>query len=112
MNRIKLLRLEHGLSQRALALKVGCSQKAVDCWEKGLSEPTAGFICSLADCFSCTTDYLLGREDELGNVGIPPFVRSWRLMEFAGGLSDEQLSLLEEFAEFLVCRSKKQNNRV
>ena len=66
MNRIKTLRMENDMSQRTLAGKIGCSQKSVDYWEKGLSEPTAGFICALADCFSCSADYLLGLEDELG----------------------------------------------
>ena len=71
-NRIKSLRLENDLSQRALAERIGCSQKSIDGWEKGLNEPSAGFICALADCFSCTTDYLLGREDDFGNVNINP----------------------------------------
>ncbi len=71
-NRIKALRLEHDMSQRTLAGLIGCSQKSIEYWEKNLSEPTAGFICALADCFSCTTDYLLGREDDFGVVNINP----------------------------------------
>lgn len=68
--KIKPLRKEMKMSQRAVAEKIGCSQKSVDCWEKGASEPTAGFVCALADCFACTTDYLLGREDDFGNVHV------------------------------------------
>ena len=108
MNRIKSLRLEHDMSQRALAGKIGCSQKSVDYWEKGLSEPTAGFIGALADCFACTADYLLGREDDFGVVRIE------------GGLTDEERKLLQIFsslpkslraelfnyAEFLSTRKK------
>lgn len=83
MNRIKTLRLENNLSQRDLAAKIGCSQKSVDGWEKDLSEPTAGFICALADCFACSADYLLGREDDFGVVRIE------------GGLTQEERRMLD-----------------
>ncbi len=68
MLRIKQLRQENNLSQRALADRILCSQTSVDYWEKGTAEPKAHFIIALADCFGCTTDYLLGREDDFGNV--------------------------------------------
>ncbi len=64
------LRKEKNLSQRALASKIGCSQKAVDYWEKGITEPTAGYIVKLADYFACSVDYFLGREDDYGNINV------------------------------------------
>ncbi len=70
MIRIRAIRKEIGMSQREVAQKIGSSQKSVDLWEKEKSEPTAKFICALADCFGCSTDYLLGREDDFGNVNI------------------------------------------
>lgn len=68
--RIKNLRLENKLSQNALAQKIKSSQKTIDYWESGASEPKAGFIIALADCFGVTADYLLGREDDFGNVNV------------------------------------------
>lgn len=70
MHRIKQLREENNLSQRALALKIHASQKAVCFWEQGMSEPSAAFIVALANVFECTCDYLLGREDDLGSVNV------------------------------------------
>ena len=70
MLRIKQLRLENDMSQRALAAKIKSSQKAVDLWEKGLTEPKAEIVIALADVFECSADYLLGREDEFGNVTV------------------------------------------
>ena len=70
MYRIKQLREEKNLSQRALANLIGASNKAVNFWETGKVEPSAKFICALADVFECTADYLLGREDDLGNVNV------------------------------------------
>lgn len=70
MLRIKQLRKEHNLTQRELAKRLNVSQKAIDLWEKGITEPKAGIVSALADMFSCTGDYILGREDELGNVNV------------------------------------------
>lgn len=70
MLRIKQLRQEHGLSQRALAAKINCSQKAVDLWENEKTEPKASVIVALANEFECTCDYILGREDETGAVNV------------------------------------------
>ncbi len=70
MLRLKQLRLENNMSQRALAAKIKSSQKAIDLWEKGITEPKASVIVALANVFECTTDYLLGREDDLGNVNV------------------------------------------
>lgn len=68
--RVKALRQEKGLSQGALAEKIKSSQKIIDYWETGTTEPKANFIIALADFFGCTTDYILGREDDMGNVNI------------------------------------------
>jgi transcriptional regulator with XRE-family HTH domain len=56
---IKELRLERGLSQAELAKKIGVTQGAVYFWEKGISEPTAGFVKKLAEFFEISTDDLL-----------------------------------------------------
>ena len=65
---LKELRIENNLSQSALAAKINCSQKIIDYWEKGSSEPTAHFIIALADFFGVSCDYLLGREDDFGTI--------------------------------------------
>ena len=70
MYRITQLREERGLSQRALAKKIGASAKAVNFWESGKVEPSAKFICALADEFEVSCDYLLSREDDMGNVNV------------------------------------------
>ena len=61
--RIKELRLEHNLSQSALAKLIGVSQKAIDYWERNINEPKASYIIALADYFDISADYLLGRTD-------------------------------------------------
>lgn len=70
MLRIKQLRKEYNFTQRELAKRLNVSQKSIDLWEKGVTEPKASIVAALADLFSCTCDYILGREDELGNVNV------------------------------------------
>ncbi len=102
-NRIKSLRLEMELSQRALAEKIGCSQKSVDGWEKNKIEPAAGFVCALADVFECTTDYLLGREDDFGNIApaVDFTAQERALVQHYRALSVEKQTQLLDFAVFL-----------
>ncbi len=106
MNRIKNLRLENDMSQRTLAGKIGCSQKSVDYWEKGLSEPTAGFICALADCFACSTDYLLGREDDFGIVRIEGRLTEdeRKILSYYETLSEPYRRELLSYGEFLLTK--------
>ena len=57
---IKSLRETAGLSQSALAKRLGVTQSSVNAWEMGLSIPTAQYIVELSQLFHVSTDYLLG----------------------------------------------------
>lgn len=60
--RIKQLREQQGLSQPALAEEVGVTKQAISKYEKGMDIPSSMTLCSIADAFNCSTDYLLGRD--------------------------------------------------
>ena len=68
MNRIKELREERNLTQQELATQIDTSQTNIGRWEKETNEPSASMVVRLADFFSCSIDYLLGREDDFGNI--------------------------------------------
>ena len=57
---IKSLRETAGLSQSALAKRLGVTRSSVNAWEMGLSIPTAPYIVELSQLFHVSTDYLLG----------------------------------------------------
>ena len=57
---IKSLRETAGLSQSALAKRLGVTRSSVNAWEMGLSIPTAQYIVELSQLFHVSTDYLLG----------------------------------------------------
>ena len=57
---IKSLRETAGLSQSALAKRLGVTRSSVNAWEMGLSIPTAQYIVELSQLFHLSTHYLLG----------------------------------------------------
>ena len=57
-------RKECGLTQEALAQKIGYSEKAVSKWECGRAIPPAGALVRIADALLITLDELLGNDCE------------------------------------------------
>ncbi len=68
----KILRKSMNLSQEMLAKKLDLSKACISMIEIGKNEPTANTLLRYADFFQCSTDFLLGREDDFGNVQLPP----------------------------------------
>lgn len=60
---LKNLRKENGLSQSAIAKRIGVTQQCVSEWEKGNMEPTLSNLWQLADLFNLPIDALVGRTD-------------------------------------------------
>ena len=58
---ITLLRKERGLSQRQAAMELGVSQALLSHYEKGIRECGLDFVIHIADYYSVSCDYLLGR---------------------------------------------------
>ena len=61
---IKRLRENAGLSQAALARKLGVTRASVNAWDMELSAPTAQYLIALAQLFHTTTDDILGLESQ------------------------------------------------
>ncbi|HBF86055.1 MAG TPA: transcriptional regulator [Clostridiales bacterium] len=80
MLRLKDLRKEEGLTQKALAEKIGYAAHNVGDWERGKAEPSISDLIKLADVFGCSVDYLIGRTDDFGNInGFTEFSEEERL---------------------------------
>ena len=84
------LREERNLTQTDIANAIQTSRTNIGRWEKGENEPAASYVIKLADFFECTTDYLLGREDDFGNVTVKTQ---------GATLSTEEEKLLDLFRE-------------
>ncbi len=64
------LRKIHGLTQQDLSSKLGYAKNSICAWEKGRAQPNFETLIKIAKIFSVSIDYLLGLEDDLGNVVI------------------------------------------
>ncbi|MBQ8944414.1 MAG: helix-turn-helix transcriptional regulator [Clostridia bacterium] len=58
---LKLLRNEHKISQQKLAEAVGVSQQSINKYENQSVEPEIAVLIKIADYFSVSVDYLIGR---------------------------------------------------
>lgn len=65
---LKGLREERGLTQKNIADACKVSPTCICQLETGSRSPTGSTLLSLADFFNCSIDYLLGREDDFGNI--------------------------------------------
>ena len=68
MLKIKELRKELNLTQREFAEKLGLDAHNVGDWERGKCEPSSFWLIKISETYKVSTDYLLGREDDFGNV--------------------------------------------
>ena len=60
--KLKLLRLEYGLSQRELGDKLGYCNQTVSFWETGQREPDLDALVKISSFFDVSVDFLLGKE--------------------------------------------------
>lgn len=67
---LKELRTEKGLTRTVVAKECNVSTQCISALEMGKRNPTGSTLSALADFFQCSTDYLLGREDDFGNIVI------------------------------------------
>jgi transcriptional regulator with XRE-family HTH domain len=85
------------LSQSELAEKADLQPSAVSHFETGRRSPSFQNLKALSDALKVTTDYLIGRTDELNVSGAV----SLKLFRHAEKMSDEDLETLTNIAEMM-----------
>lgn len=101
--RLKDLRCERGISQKALADALNYTQSNVSEWEKGTVEPRLGAIKSISLFFNVSSDYLLGFTDDYLQE-IPKdslFGNENTLLHSFKALSDEEKAAVLKIATLL-----------
>lgn len=66
--RLRALRLQKRLTQRAIASGVGISEGTVQKFEYGVAKPKLDTVVRLADYFNVSLDYLVGRSNNPARV--------------------------------------------
>ncbi len=97
---LKMLRLEKELSQAQIAEVLGITQDSISLWENGKRFPDTQYVIKLADFFGVSTDYLLGRSDDFGNVNVQ--INAPALADDEAELIALYRSLLPEYKELAL----------
>lgn len=103
-DRLRKARENKDLNQTELAKKAGLEASAVSHFEAGRRQPSFHNLRKLADALSVTTDYLIGRDLNLGASG--PAVEG--LFRRVAELTDEDREVLDSMAQTLLERRKRQ----
>lgn len=68
---LKTLRKSRNLTQSQLANYLKIGQATIAGYESGTREPRLEILILYANFFECSLDYLVGREDDFGNILTP-----------------------------------------
>ncbi|MFR1984228.1 MAG: helix-turn-helix domain-containing protein [Christensenellaceae bacterium] len=114
---LKGLREERGLTQKNIADACKVSPTCICQLETGSRSPTGSTLLSLADFFNCSIDYLLGREDDFGNITIqtekpaPLPQDEQELLNIYQALSPAHRSQILEYARYFAEKSGATSTR-
>lgn len=92
-NQIKALRLERGVTQEALAEKLGVSPQAVSKWERNATVPDVALLPALSAYFGVTIDALFALSDETRMERIQNMLWDERVLDRAAAAREEAFLL-------------------
>ena len=73
---LKDLRKSKNLTQSQLAKILQIGQATIAGYESGTREPCISNLTAYANFFECSIDFLIGREDDFGNILFPPSLQN------------------------------------
>lgn len=110
MNRIRILRLEKGLSQEQLARQFNLSQQTISSYENCTREPDNETLMLLASFFKVSVDYLLGQSNTR-NSDSKIYETGTTYNLDVTGLPEEAIKQVEDYLRYIKQRylSDKKN---
>lgn len=103
LKRLEELLAEQGITKYKLSRDLDLSNSTIWNWQNGC-QPTADKLIKLADYFEVSTDYLLGRSNDVGiietNANLTPFQN--KLLTVLASLTKEDQYQVLGFAQALV----------
>lgn len=89
-DRLKDLREQRALSQKALADKLDVNKQTISQYERGVRKPDLEMLSLLCDFFNVSSDYMLGKTDVT-----PRFLNSAELSLLdSGPLSNDEINII------------------
>jgi transcriptional regulator with XRE-family HTH domain len=107
--RLKELRTSKNLTQIELAEKIGCNQTAIGKYERKELEPNIQTMIKLCEIFSCSIDYLVGREDDFGIIQSKTELsyREQKLLSAFSQIDDDEKDKIIEDCEYFAKKHTK-----
>jgi transcriptional regulator with XRE-family HTH domain len=104
--RLRSARRLRELDQADLAKRAGMQASAISHFESGNRKPSFDNLRRLADALDVTTDYLLGRVNEPGGVGVAD-----RLHRHIQRLGTNDREIAEDMIKLLASRAQDRSKR-
>lgn len=104
--RLRKLRKDRKISQEELGSILGVKKSAVSLYETENNEPSDEIKVQIAEYFKVSIDYLLGLTDEAIPLDKNLYFR------FPENATEEEIALISEFLNFIVCRRKFKNKLI
>lgn len=101
-SRLNKARSDKGLTQESVAKLLGITAQALSNYERGARDPDTDLLARLAELYSVSADYLLGRTD----IKNPP--ETIAAHHDGDEWTEEELDSIEQFKEFI--RAKREQN--
>ena len=89
--KLKMLRIKYNLSQKEVASMLGISPSIVSAYETGERTPSTENLLALSYLYKCSTDYLLGKEQDMPQVVLD-----------TNGLNEKQVQVLQELIKVMT----------
>lgn len=112
IDRVKETAKKNGYSLTELAVKAGIGEKSIYAWTT--REPTVATLQKVADVLHVSTDYLLGRTDEMNATSsdkkVADILDDETILAFDGmEISEEDKEKLREYARFIIEQRQRGN---
>jgi transcriptional regulator with XRE-family HTH domain len=103
---------QRGYSLKNLAIKAGLAENSIYDWKK--STPKADNLKKVADVLNVSTDYLLGRADELNSVSnsskVTDILDDETVLAFDGmEIEESEKEKLRDYARYIISLREKEN---
>lgn len=112
IDRVKEVSKKNGYSLTDVAIKAGIGEKSIYAWTK--REPTVATLQKVADVLHVSTDYLLGRTDEMNATSsdkkVTDILDNETILAFDGmEIAEEDKEKLREYARFIIEQRQRGN---
>ena len=112
LSRTKEIAKKRGMSMESLANKVGISKSGIYQWDK--HEPKPSTIQKVADVLHVSTDYLLGRTNEMNATScdkkVADILDDETILAFDGmEIEESEKEKLRDYARYIISLREKEN---